>query len=91
MSGRRKPRDPEAKPTGWTLDDYKKSGALTPSLPDKEWLVRTSDGRQYSVHPFTDEGHDQAQTTASKIGGTIEEYKPIRSTYWNTGEPRYDH
>lgn len=92
MNGRRKPRDPDAPtPSGWTLADYKRAGVLDTPLPARMWLVVAPDGHQFSVHPFNDEGHAEAQTTADRIHGTIEEYKPKPSTYWKTGETHYDH
>jgi hypothetical protein len=90
MSGRRKPREVPA-PSGMTLADYRASGALDSHLPSREYIVLTADGRQFSVHPMTPEGHEQAQATADRIRGRIEEYTPHASTYWKTGDAHYDH
>lgn len=51
------------------------------------WLVRTADGRQFSVA----DDRDRADAVAESIGGTVEWYTPTQSTYWSSGEKHYDH
>lgn len=92
MSGRRKPRDPEAvKPSGMSLADYKASGALDTPLPTVEYMVYTADGRQFACFPHTPTGWHDAAESAILIGGTVKDYRPVPTSYWKTGEAHYDH
>lgn len=52
-----------------------------------DWLVRTADGRQFSVTT----SRASADHWANRINGTVEPYTPNPTTYWTSGETHADH
>lgn len=51
-------------------------------------VVLSPEGRQFSIHRSE---ADANAVAARHKGATVAPYVSIESTYWNTGEPRYDH
>lgn len=69
-----------------SLADYRDAIAVAGEVYTH--VVLTRDGRQFSIH------YDEktALERASQIGGTVEQFTPHMTEYWNTdGAPHYDH